>query len=198
MPTSRKNSGMYAGVLSIFRTYWCAYGGWVALLKSPYLHAAFVLLALTFHNLMQKDWWESVISILPNLLGFTLGGFAIFIGFGDERFRALLADPDSDQLGEVQPTIYVALCATFVHFILIQLLALIYAIVAKSMWFQVDWPSAILSILPYCRLCTWAIGYGLFLYALTSVLAATMHILRIAQMYEQFRQHQTTSEQEDR
>ena len=30
------------------------------------------------------------------------------------------------------------------------------------------------------------LGYGLFLYALTSVLAATMHVFRIASMYESY------------
>jgi hypothetical protein len=191
MQPSHNKDGMYTGVLNIFRTYWSAYGGWVALLKSLYLHVALVLLMLTFHTWMQKEWWNDVISILPNLLGFTLGGFAIFIGFGDERFRELLANPDTDEDGkEDQSTIYVSLCATFVHFILIQLLALIYAILAKSMWFYFEWPSSIAEILPYLTLFTWAIGYGLFLYALTSMMAATMHVLRIAQMYEQYRRYQ--------
>lgn len=107
MQTSRNTNGMYKGVLNIFGTYWRAYGGWIALLKSPYFHAALVLLALTFHTWTAEDWWEDVTSVLPNLLGFTLGGFAIFIGFGDERFRALLAEPEEDKQGEVRPTMRV-------------------------------------------------------------------------------------------
>lgn len=177
---------MYKGVAKIFCLYWKAYGGFRALLRSPYFHAALLLLALTFNTWLEKDWWTDVISALPNLLGFTLGGFAIFIGFGDERFRQMLADPETDSEGKEVPTIYVSLCSTFVHFIIIQLLALVYAIVAKSWSFYFPWPVWIADFIPALRGITWAIGYGLFLYALTSVVAATMHVFRIASMYEQY------------
>jgi uncharacterized membrane protein len=180
---------MYKGVLKIFRRYWAAYGGSRALLRSPYLHLALLLLVVTAHTWIEPQWWEDVMSVLPNLLGFTLGGFAIFIGFGDEKFRALLAMPEEDP---AQPTVYVSLCATFVHFILIQVLALIYAVVAKSWWFCFPWPDLLKKVLPYLNMVGGAVGYGLFLYALTSVLAATMHVFRIASMYEQHQQSQNT------
>lgn len=183
-------SKQYKGVASIFGTYWNSYGGLRALLSSPYLHAALVLLLLTFHswsgwgcvNDQCERWWVQPISVLPNLLGFTLGGFAIFIGFGDEKFRALLAE--ADEASKVNA--YVALCATFVHFILIQAMALVFAIVAKSWWFYTPLIDPIRAWLPLLNGIGAAIGYGLFLYAITSVLAATMHIFRIARMYASF------------
>ena len=152
-------------------------------MRSPYFHGALLLLVITHHTWIEPAWWDIVIGALPNLLGFSLAGFAIFIGFGDERFRALLAEPDEDGL---QPTIYVKLCSTFVHFILVQILALIYAVVAKSLWYPASWMSAIEWVLPTLNFFGGAIGYGLFLYALTSVLAATMHVFRIASMYEAY------------
>lgn len=185
---------MYKGVLKIFGVYWNAYGGSRALFRSPYLHLAFFLLLITFNTWTDADWWDDVISALPNLLGFTLGGFAIFIGFGDERFRQLLADPETDAEGNEVPTIYVSLCASFVHFIIVQLVALVYAVIAKSWWFYFPWPCFIEDALPAIRLTFWAIGYGLFLYALTSVLAATMHVLRIANMYQTY-QRSTAGQQ---
>ena len=178
----------YQGVGQIFGRYWRAYGRWSTLLGSPYLHIAVILVAVTFHRWTSENWWEDVITVLPNLLGFTLGGFAIFIGFGDERFRELLAEPEENA---EQPTVYVGLCATFVHFIIVQILALLFAIVAKSLcfycpyldhyreYFHLDALTAIAS----------AFGYLLFLYALTSVLAATMHVFRIASMYEFYQLH---------
>jgi hypothetical protein len=186
------NSGtiqtMYKGVAEIFSRYWTAYGGVGALLRSFYLHLAAALLLLTFHAWTNPGWWEQSLSVLPNLLGFTLGGFAIFIGFGDEKFRSLLAEPEEDIN---QPTIYVSLCATFVHFILVQVLALVYAAVAKSWWFYAEWMDPVRSYLPCWNAVVGAIGYGLFLYALTSVIAATMHVFRIASMYESYQR--TTS-----
>lgn len=173
---------MYEGVASIFARYWRAYGGRGALLRSPYLHLAAILLAATYATWSKNDWWDQVISVLPNLLGFTLGGFAMFLGFGDEKFRSLLAEPDDEAPDE--PSLYVSLCATFVHFILVQVVALLSAILAKSWWFFFAWPDSMRLALPWINLIGGALGYGLFLYAVTSVLAATMHVFRIATWYE--------------
>lgn len=175
---------MYAGVSNIFGAYWRAYGGLRAMLRSPYLHLALVLLPLTANTWTSPLWWDAALNVLPNLLGFTLGGFAIFIGFGDERFRSLLAEPD-DEVPE-RPTIYVGLCATFVHFILVQFLAVIAALLAKSWWFHAPWMDPLRPALPYLNFIGGAVGFAVFLYALTSVVAATMHVLRIARMYESF------------
>ncbi|ACB34527.1 conserved hypothetical protein [Leptothrix cholodnii SP-6] len=173
----------YKGVFTIFKRYWGAYGGLQALLRSPYLHFSIVLLVATSNTWINAGWWEQSIGVLPNLLGFTLGGFAIFIGFGDERFRQLLAEPDES---EETHTVYVGLCSTFVHFIIVQVLALFCAILAEAWWFEFAWPPAVKAVLPALNVLGGAIGYGLFLYALTSVLAATMHIFRIATMYEEY------------
>lgn len=194
---------MYKGTRDIFKLYWTAYGGTKALLRSPYLHLAALILALTWNTWWApqcgKDgacsgWWEQNISVLPNLLGFTLGGFAIFIGFGDEKFRGILADPEPVPAGQTPvanpsslPNLYVGLCASFVHFILVQAVALLFAIVAKSWWFYAPFMDPIRDWLPVMNTIAGAIGYGLFLYALTCVLAATMHVFRIAKMYARFR-----------
>jgi len=177
---------MYKGVAEIFSRYWTAYGGARALVRSFYLHLSIVLLLLTFNAWTAPAWWDQSLSVLPNLLGFTLGGFAIFIGFGDEKFRSLLAEPEEDAS---QPTIYVSLCSTFVHFILVQVLALIYAAIAKSWWFYAEWMNPVRPFLPFLNGLAGAIGYGLFLYALTSIIAATMHVFRIASMYESYQRN---------
>lgn len=151
------------------------------MLHSVYLHVALLLLALTWHTWSGPCWWDLPISVLPNLLGFTLGGFAIFLGFGDEKFRQLLAERDEDQ---DKASIYVTLCAAFVHFIVIQVLAILSALVAKALWFYCPWPDAIATYRPWLNLVGGAAGYGLFLYAITLTLAATMSIFRTATWYE--------------
>lgn len=183
---------MYAGTFDIFKTYWRAYGGLKALAGSFYLLAAFVLLGLTYNTWWTpvpngsdwSAWWDQSIEVLPSLLGFTLGGFAIFIGFGDEKFRKLLAQREK---GEKLPdNAYVQLCATFVHFIVVQVLALLVAILGKSWWFYAEWMDPYRDALPLLNAVGGAIGYGLFLYALTSVVAATMHVFRISTLYASF------------
>lgn len=186
---------MYGGVFRIYGRYWQAYGGFAALARSFYLHAALVITTICANAWLTSGWWDQVTSILPNVLGFTLGGFAIFISFGDEKFRQLLAEPDDGD--EDAPTAYVKLCSTFVHFILIQILALLFAIVAKAMYFP--WsnaPESFKIALPWLNGVTGFIGYALFIYSLTSALAATMHVFRIASMYEAFQQNNRESDQQ--
>lgn len=175
---------MYKDVRAIFAVYWGAYGGTRALRRSPYLHVAMGCLVLTFPFWTTPLWWDQVISVLPNLLGFTLGGFAMFVGFGDERFKKVLTGVDPPALPGEQ-SIFVEVCASFVHFLLVQLIALLFAIVVKAWWFYwSSWPAPVRAALPWLNGVAGAVGYGLFLYALTSVLAATMHVFRVSTAYE--------------
>lgn len=176
---------MYSGVFSIYARYWCAYGGFAALARSFYLHAALVITLICFNAWLTAGWWDQVTSILPNVLGFTLGGFAIFTSFGDETFRKLLAEPDENDAEA--PTAYVKLCSTFVHFILVQIIALLFAIIAKATYFPWDEsPEFFKAALPWLNGVAGFTGYAVFIYSLSSALAATMHVFRIASMYETF------------
>ena len=167
---------------SIFSRYWRAYGALAALLRSPYLYTALILVPLTWGAWAHPFWWDLVLSVVPNMLGFTLGGFAMFLGFGDEKFRAMLAEPDED--APDSPSVYLSLCATFVHFLLVQVIALIWAILAKATWFYFPWPEPIRALLPTLNTVGGMVGYAFFLYAITSILAATMHVFRAASWYE--------------
>ena len=171
---------MYKGVLIIFSRYWKTYGGTSALLRSAYFHAAILLLFLTAHFWLTEKWWEQSISILPNLLGFSLGGFAMFLGFGDEKFRALLAEKNDTEAASA----YLNLSASFVHFIFIQFLALIAAILAKSLDFHIPLPDCISISIWWLGKFFHGIGYLLFLYSITSMLAATMAVFRTCFWYE--------------
>lgn len=181
---------MYSGTGKIFSKYWGAYGGAQALFRSPYLHLAVLMTAVTFNTWKETAWWADVIATLPNVLGFTLGGLAIFISFGDEEFRSLLADPDDDETAvdwQQRHSMYVGLCASFVHFILVQALALLIAFIAKALHFDAPWLAPWAGLIKAGDVIVGAIGYLVFLYALTSVVSVTMHVFRIATMYEQYR-----------
>lgn len=168
--------------LEIYHQYWQAYGGCSALFKSPYLYFSIILLTATMPFWLYFHWWDQVISVIPNLLGFTLGGFAIFIGFGDEKFRALLAEPDNLDLS----SLYVGLCATFVHFIVVQFLALVAAVIANAWLPLIDLHCTLGALTTGLTFIIGLIGYGLFLYAVTLMLASTMYVFRIGTWYEQY------------
>jgi hypothetical protein len=171
----------------IFKRFWDAYGGFGALFRSPYLYLALIISPFCWGSWSTANWWETVIGVLPNLLGFTLGGFAIFVAFGDARFIASLAAEEDDPS---RPTVYRELCATFVHFILVQVVALVLAIVTKGMWFTADLPEYLANALSIGNMAWGAFCYIVFLYALTSVVAIALHVFRISTMYEL---HQHTS-----
>ena len=56
----------YSGVKKIYKKYWSAYGGWGALIKSPYVHFS-AILALVAHNYIESgEWADYALSIIPN------------------------------------------------------------------------------------------------------------------------------------
>jgi hypothetical protein len=180
---------MYSGVFDIFRRYWLTYGGWVALIRSPYFHAAVVLTAVTAHTWSRCDWWNQVFGILPNLLGFTIGGFTLFLAIGSDRFRAMLSERDDDEPASMMESI----SASYVHFIVVQTLAIICALVASATYFPT--PSFLMhwigrvglpaeTTISVIRLIGWGVSYLLFLYALALVVAACMVIFRTARWSE--------------
>lgn len=175
---------MYSGVFSILRRYWAAYGGWRSLARSPYFHVAAVITALSYPLWCGRDpWWDTVVGVLPNLLGFTLGGFAIFIGFGDTKFRELLVQETPEDVEQGRIPLYEALCATFVHFIVVQVAALVFALLQKGLRLTVIDNSSWQQALGYLNPLAGAVGYLLFIYAVCSALAACMHVFRIAVNY---------------
>jgi hypothetical protein len=180
----------YRGVAKIFRRYWSAYGGWSVVWRSPYLHLAFLLTAVLYHFWLTDAWWDLATSVLPNIIGFALGGYALWLGFGDEEFRRA----QSVSIGG-KPSPYVAISASFAHFIIVQLVALLIAIVAKGLAFDLDphgWPSLMMLRMTGSRTFIrdalapigHAIGFAFFMYALTTAIAASMAIFRVATWFE--------------
>lgn len=152
-----------------FRDYWRAYGGWDALLTSRYLYwALFVTLVICFGRECggEWEWYKTVLSVIPNILGFSLGGYAMMIGFGDREFlKAMIGnEPDGS------PSIYMEVSGAFVHFIVVQASALLWAFLAESL--ALNGRMAAL------------VGVFLFVYAVLTIVAATFAVLQFAKWYD--------------
>ena len=122
----------WKGQTETVRRYWTIYGGYRALLGSPYLHVALGLTGvclLFWAKTAHLDYLTKVsdiaISAIPNLLGFTVGAFAIVLAFSSAQIFRTVAE-GGDPL-----SFFMKLAANLVHFILIQVLALVCAILAK-------------------------------------------------------------------
>lgn len=157
----------------LWRVAWADFGAWRGMLTSPYFWLAAILTAGCYPLWLGGDWWDISVSVVPSLLGFSIGGFAIFLAFGDERFRMLISGPDDS--GRLSP--FLAVCVQFSHFVVVQAVALLYAMIAKA-------------IEPLeCKLVDnllGMIGVMSLFYSLTLALAAFASLLKLARSYDRF------------
>jgi len=170
---------------SAFKRYWHAYGGSLALVKSLYLWSALALTLVLYPAWSQPGWWSDVISIMPNLLGFSLGGYALWMSIGDDNFKNLIIRNGDKN----RPSPYMQVNATFAHFIMLQLFALLTALTAKTFYFTLAesnpfYPLTQTAGFQFFCVAGYAIGYFLFIYALLSALAATLALFRVSSWYD--------------
>lgn len=164
-------SNLVKGPHKMFLRYWGAYGGTKALIRSLYFWIAFVLaIFVIFFNWVNNtdwDWQQRVFDTIPSVLGFSLGGYAILIGFGDAEFKRRMRE--KKECGKA--SLYMRVNASFLHFILVQFLCLLYAIMTES--FGITWD------FPY--------NFGgifIFLYAMLTVVATSFAVLRLAAWFD--------------
>lgn len=173
------------GLRAILAVYWHAYGGWRAVFSSPFFWFSALLLPLTHRYWYFDLWWEQTLSVMPNLLGFTLGGFAVFLGFGDEKFKSLIAG--SDDGAPNQPSPYIEVCSAFLHFVLIQVVALVAAIIGRATNFDLAGNLEVIgAVVEPVRWIFDMLGYWLFLYGICLAAAAAIAIFRVAFWFDRY------------
>ncbi len=160
----------------ILSEYWSAYGGLHAIVTSAYFWTSVGLCVFSFRAWHAEPWWDLVIQILPNLLGFSLGGYAILLSFGDEKFRAAASEKDGSDV----PSPYLQISASFLHFILIQIIALLMAVAARG------WHPKFLSgsVVSHAHNIESAVGYWTFLYALCLAGSSAIQVFRLSRWLE--------------
>ena len=189
----------YKSIYRKLSEYCHAYGGIFSLIKSPYFHFSLLFNIILYNNWSNIGWWNDPIGILPNIIGFSLGSFAIIVAFGDERFQQILSACKNENAHSMMKS----LSATFVHFILFQLLGLIFAIVGKSFHFYADLSSLKVKLNLYDYTYQDAtvlfnasfsfLGHLIFLYSLFLIVAATIAIFRMCTWYEKFKEHENSN-----
>lgn len=170
----------YRDVGDLFGRYWQAYGGFSALLFSPYLHVAAVLTGFLWPAWAANEWWETTFQVVPSILGFTLAGFTIWLGFGDEKFQRLLA---KRPIGK-NTSAYIGVSAGFVHFIVVQLLAVVAALIGEATDFPLSATDPFRPMMTILAPIGHFFGYLLFVYSLMTALAATLGVFRTAGWFE--------------
>jgi hypothetical protein len=178
----------FQGTRNTWGLYWELYGGLSAIFTSIYLWGALIFTILCAPLWLKNTplclydtplwiqvgeriaWFNLCNSVLPSILGFTLGGYAILLAFGGNDFMKVIAGQSEKEGGKRSP--FMKINATFLHFIIIQVIALIFSI------FCLAW-NIRTGIVAF-------IGFFLFSYAITIALAAAFSILRLTDWYDQF------------
>lgn len=175
-------NSQWRSFIKTMKQYWLSYGGFKALISSPYLHISTIVLICTFGFWCDNDWWVQSLTILPNILAFTLGGFAIFLSLGSDEFRSLLAINDQGEKS-YDKSAYMTVVSAFIHFVVIQIFALFIAIIANA-----SHKTTRPSFMPEClnnilSISLGFVGYGFFLYSLVLSLSVCFAIYRLASLF---------------
>lgn len=119
----------YSFIKKDFNDYIKYFGKLSDIIITPYFHVAVIISFLViFFGQDAKIWTETALNTLPDILGFSIGGYAIIITFGDEKFRKFLVDTEIDN----QKSLLLVVNGTFIHFILCQTIAIILAYICSS------------------------------------------------------------------
>lgn len=184
---------LYAGLGKVLRMYWRAYGGFRSLFFSPFFHAAVVLSVLCYPFWSSAEWWNTSIAIVPAILGFSIAAFALLLAVGDDGFKRKLGVGRSGG----RPSILTSTSAGILHFILVQVFAIFLAILAgaRPMSFllaRLDvalFPGWLMQILVIVSLAFRGFGFFLLCYSLTTAVAATLNIFRLATVFSTYATH---------
>lgn len=166
--------------------YYNTYGKLYAFISSPYLHFSIFISLLSYPAWHQGSnlWYEMTLSILPNILGFTLGGYAILLAFGNDEFLKLIAGRDNDKKGngnksdskynsnEREHSPYMKLNGAFIHFIFFQGISILFSIIGKSWEIKTGFAAFI--------------GFTLLIYAISTAIAAAIAIFNISEVFDRF------------
>ena len=158
------------GVFKSFFLYWRGYGGIIALLYSLYVWLSLVItLIIAINNCDQQNWWEwyeNVINIIPSILGFALGGYAILVGFGDEKFLSIMRGKEKKE----DFSLYMRVNTSFFHFIFVEFISLFYAIIYKALILE--------------NIYLYYLGIFLFFYALFTIVSTAFSVLNLADWFD--------------
>lgn len=168
----------------LLRLAWRIIGGWPVVLKSGHFQLAVLVWLICYPAWTEPEWWKDSIAVLPSLLGFTLGGFAIFLGFGSDSFKEMISSKDEENAQ------YLSVSAAFLMFVGIQTVGLIWAIACSAAWRPPpQWLLPLHPLLYNGRLVMWGIGYFLFIYGIALSFHAALRIFRLSRWYNSFLVH---------
>ena len=173
-------------VIKKIKKYFDIYGGFYAVFTSIYFWSAFIINIFMITSWTSLCWIQNVKSIIPSIVGFSLGAYAILAGFGTDHFQKFISLKDLDKEGiskdeekifKIANTMYTHINTTFIHYILVQMLSLLLAVLCDSLFSDK---------MNFLEILVSFIGNLMFIYSLTLSLAAVFVIFDVANLYQEF------------
>lgn len=166
--------------------YWGDYGGWAALRSSNWFRLSLAATIVLCPVWTREGWWERVLTIAPNLMGYALGGFAIFLGIGSDGFHQLLSGARRFRVSPLR-----AVAATFCHFIVVSTLALGAAVACDAFYFVPPEPLAgalqRLGVwLDAATYLVWGVSWLLFMYSMALVVSTANNLMHYTGWLDRF------------
>jgi hypothetical protein len=176
----------------LLKLAWRIIGGWSGIRGTWHFRVALLVWLVSSLTWIEPDWWKDVMTVAPSLLGFTLGGFAIFLGFGSDAFKEMIASEEEEEAE------YLSVSAAFLFFVLVQLAALIWAVACATTWQPTPaWLLPLRDVFLYGRFLFWGIGYFLFVYGLLLTGVVALRVFRLSRWYNSFLAYKMRSKQEE-
>jgi len=121
-------SNQFTSLAESLNSYFRAYGGWKAVRTSPMTWLSVIITALNYHRWISSEWIDLTYSLVPSLLGFSLGTYSILFSIVTARMRRTM----SELKGDTGDSYLAIVNSTFFHFIFVQILAMMWAMVFDS------------------------------------------------------------------
>lgn len=143
---------------------------------------ALFITALNYKNWLEPNWLSVSQSMIPSLLGFSLGTYALLFSLMSGRLKVALKSVKNPRgvpfLSEIN--------AAFFHFIFVQVICLIWALLFEGSWLidltkivEPIWPN-IVTLFYYAKISGSFIGYFLLTYSILLIVASALYIYRLA------------------
>jgi hypothetical protein len=182
-PKSRSQFGTFVRFL---KKYFHDYGGLPAVIGSPLFITSLAISLVSYQSWIDESWPDLAMSVIPNLLGFSLGTYALLFSLISPRIRLALRTLRNDKgvryIDEMN--------ATFLHFILVQVICFIWAFLYKqslfldiSLWVARTMPSNV-NLFPVLSTMGGIVGVLLILYSILLVIGASLTVYRIAKIVD--------------
>lgn len=186
----KKTSGtflkQYATFWRFLRRYFHDYGGPSAVFGSPLFGASLLVTFASYHTWLQDDWVDSIQSVIPNLLGFSLGTYALLFSLISPNIRKALRNlrnsRDVRYLDEMN--------ATFFHFLLVQTICFLWSFLYNQSTFydiakiiSINFPSEI-NLFPLLETSGSFFGVLLLVYSVFLVAGSSLVVFRIARLVD--------------